>query len=56
MTQVGDRAQELAEVCGGRPLAAHIVGTALVAGTATLDEVTRAVASPSVAHLEPLER
>lgn len=54
--QIGDRAQELAEVCGGRPLAAHMVGTALLSGTAQLDEVLQAVASPAVAHLQPLDR
>ena len=54
--QIGDRAQELAEACGGRPLAAHMVGTALVSGTAQLEEVLQAVASPTVAHLHPLDR
>lgn len=54
--QIGDRAQELAEACGGRPLAAHMVGTALVSGTAQLEEVLQAVASPAVAHLHPLDR
>lgn len=54
--QIGDRAQELAEACGGRPLAAHMVGTALLSGTAHLEEVLQAVASPGVAHLEPLDR
>ena len=54
--QVGDRAQELAEACGGRPLAAHMVGTALLSGTAQLEEVLQAVASPGVAHLHPLDR
>ncbi|KAL0028676.1 hypothetical protein WJX79_009990 [Trebouxia sp. C0005] len=54
--QIGDRAQELAEACGGRPLAAHMVGTALASGTAQLEEVLQAVASPAVAHLHPLDR
>ena len=54
--QIGDRAQELAEACGGRPLAAHMVGTALVSGTADLEDVLQAVASPAVAHLQPLDR
>ena len=54
--QIGDRAQELAEACGGRPLAAHMVGTALVSGTAQLEEVLQAVASPAIAHLHPLDR
>lgn len=54
--QIGDRAQELAEACGGRPLAAHMVGTALLSGTAQLEEVLQAVASPGVAHLQPLDR
>lgn len=54
--QIGDRAQELAEACGGRPLAAHMVGTAILSGTAQLEEVLQAVASPAVAHLQPLDR
>ena len=54
--KIGDRAQELAEACGGRPLAAHMVGTAIFSGTAQLEEVLQAVASPAVAHLQPLDR
>ena len=54
--QVGDRALELAEACGGRPLAAHMVGSALASGTSQLEEVLQAVASPAVAHLQPLDR
>lgn len=53
---MGDQAQELAEACGGRPLAAHMIGTALASGTAQLEEVLQALASPAVAHLQPLDR
>ena len=33
-----------------------MVGTALASGTAQLEEVLQAVASPAVAHLHPLDR
>ena len=33
-----------------------MVGTALASGTAQLEEVLQAVASPTVAHLQPLDR